>query len=113
VTQAANSSTAATGSTQAGFGQDLASLIQAVQSGNLGGAQQDLTQLQSDMKSLGGGGHHHHHHGGASSATASNTNSSSTGSTTGTTGTNTSNSASAYASMMNLQATSSAMSTLA
>src|SRR5450631_4461481 len=80
------------------FSQDLANLIQAVQSGNLTSAQQGVTQLQSDMQSQGAGHHHHHHHAAAapaSTSTASPTATSSTGSPT---------SASAYASVMNFQA---------
>ena len=42
---------------------DFAALIQAIKSGDITGAQNDLTTLQNDMKAQGasGAGHHHHH----------------------------------------------------
>lgn len=100
--------TSAAGATPSSFGQELTSLIQAVQSGDLAGAQQDLTQLLSDAKSQ-VAGHHHHHDADGSPVSGSATNSS-IGSGTSTAA---SSSASAYASMMNMQATSPATSTLA
>lgn len=53
---------------------DIDSLFQAVQSGNITGAQSALAQLQSDASSQtsgahAGGRHHHHHHGGGGSST--------------------------------------------
>ena len=96
--------TAATGSTQSSLGQDLASLIQAVQSGNLSGAQQDLTQLQSDATSQVSGHHHHHHHGGGdvANATASNASTANSSNAAGSS-TSTSTSASAYAAVSSAQ----------
>jgi hypothetical protein len=67
-TSASNQSTA--GPVQS----DLNSLNQALQSGDISGAQKLLTQLQQDLQASGqnyGGHHHHHHHGGFSGANAS------------------------------------------
>jgi hypothetical protein len=90
-------STAPAGTIKSALGQDMASLIQAVQSGNLSGAQQELTQLQSDASTLGGGHHHHHHHAAPVGRTT-------TASTASTGNTSAPASASAYASVMNFQA---------
>jgi hypothetical protein len=66
--QAVGGATAA-GPMQSRFSPNLASLIQAVQSGDLAGAQEeDVTQLQSDMKSQ-AGGHHRRHHAEAAAST--------------------------------------------
>jgi hypothetical protein len=61
---------------------DLSALGQAIQSGNLTGAQNDFTQLTQDMQKIGGGHHHHHHKISASSENI--TTASATGSTTST-----------------------------
>lgn len=101
---------AASGSAQSGFGQELAALIQAVQSGNLTGAQQDLTQLLSDVSNS-AGAHRHHRDGGQATSASSGTSgidSDGIGSRSAA-----SASASAYASMMNPQVSSTAMSTSA
>ncbi|MFI5016134.1 MAG: hypothetical protein ACHQAY_27690 [Hyphomicrobiales bacterium] len=57
------SQSAATGNadpSQPSFLNDLASLIQAVQSGDAVGAQKAVTALQNDAKTGATGGHHHH-----------------------------------------------------
>ena len=41
---------------------DLSALGQAIQSGDLTGAQNDFSKLMRDMQSIGGGHHHHHHY---------------------------------------------------
>jgi hypothetical protein len=103
-TSGAGASTSATGTAQTSLGQDLAALIQAVQSGSLSSAQQDLTQLQSDAKSQ-ISGHHHHHHGGAGASDAVAGTSATGASSSGNTGA----SASAYAAMTGVQAPTSSM----
>ena len=109
-TAAITATTVTTGASGASssLGQDLTALIQAVQSGNLSGAQQDLTQLETDAQNqLGQFGqvahHHHHHHGDA--------NPSVTGAG-GTTNIN-SSSVSAYASITTVQMSGSSLSTTA
>lgn len=102
--------TGTTGTTSSSLSQELAALIQAVQSGNLSGAQQDLSQLQSSLPVLTGG--HHHHHAINTTAPLNDSSNTGTGTSTGN-GSSASSSASAYASMMNMQATSPAMSTMA
>jgi hypothetical protein len=57
-------------------GQDLASLTQAVQSGDIGTAQKALAQLQGDAKAHGHG--HHHHHADADASSSATTPTSST-----------------------------------
>jgi hypothetical protein len=108
--------TSPTGGAQSSFIQELTALIKAVQAGDQTAAQQDLTQLQSTLQTQGSEGHHHHHRGGVDSATANvgnNTGSNSAGGTGASGGPISTTSASAYASMMDMQATSSAMSAFA
>lgn len=50
----------------------FASLGQALQSGDLSGAQQAFSQLQNDAQQARGGHHHHHHGTGSSSSSDSN-----------------------------------------
>lgn len=97
---------------QTSLGQDLAALIQDIQAGNIKGAQQDLSQLQSGLPGLGGGMNHHHHaivnSPGLGDANAGN------GASSNSSGSNGSNSAaSAYASMMAMQTTSAGMTAFA
>jgi hypothetical protein len=66
---------------QSAFMSDLQSLISAVQSGDMNGAQTAATALQKDMQAS-GVGHHHHHGGGGETSAASSTNSSSAASDT-------------------------------
>jgi len=63
-TSATPSATAGvTGMTSSNFLQnDLNSLAQALQAGNLTDAQNDLTKLQTDMQAQAKGHQHHHHH---------------------------------------------------
>ncbi len=50
------------GTSNTPIGQDLGALGQALQSGDISSAQQQLTKLQTDFQALRSGGHHHHHH---------------------------------------------------
>jgi hypothetical protein len=56
------SSASGSGSSSSSITNDLSALGQAIQSGNLTGAQNDFSKLMQDMQSIGGGHHHHHHH---------------------------------------------------
>lgn len=64
----ASSATSSSGSTSSNpIAQEFQELSQALQSGNLTGAQQDYSQLQQDFQSQSSSGeHHHHHHSGGS-----------------------------------------------
>jgi hypothetical protein len=81
-TTATSSVSSSSNGTSSTITNDLSALGQAIQSGNLTGAQNDFTKLTQDMQSIGGGHHHHHHKTSASSQNA--TTASATGSTTGT-----------------------------
>jgi hypothetical protein len=109
----ASAATPATGSTQSSFVQELTSLIQAVQAGDQATAQQDLTQLQSTLQTQ-GSEHRRHHRSDATNAAASDANitSSHNAISSSSNGGGAIN-ASAYASMADMQATSSAMSAFA
>jgi CubicO group peptidase (beta-lactamase class C family) len=79
----ATSSAASSSSSTSSITNDLSTLGQAIQSGDLTGAQNDFSKLTQDMQSIGGGHHHHHHHktsAGSQDATLA----SATGSTAGT-----------------------------
>jgi hypothetical protein len=78
--------TGQSGSGQNQFGTDLSAVGQALQNGDLSGAQQAFATLQQDMQSVQGQHHyHHHHHHGSSStqSTSSATSNSSSQSTNG------------------------------
>jgi hypothetical protein len=62
---------------------DLSTLGQAIQSGNLTSAQNDFSKLMQDMQAIGGGHHHHHHHK-MSASTKDTTTAAATGASTGT-----------------------------
>jgi hypothetical protein len=62
---------------------DLSTLGQAIQSGNLTSAQNDFSKLMQDMQAIGGGHHHHHHHK-MSASTQDTTTAAATGASTGT-----------------------------
>ena len=80
---AATSSTSGSINGTSSITSDLSALGQAIQSGDLTGAQNDFSKLTQDMQTIGGGHHHHHHHktsAGSQDAILA----SATGSTTGT-----------------------------
>jgi hypothetical protein len=64
---AAISSAAGSSNGASSITNDLSMLGQAIQSGDLTGAQNDFSKLMQDMQSIGGGHHHHHHKASASS----------------------------------------------
>jgi len=55
-------SSSSTGSDASPITTDLNVLGQALQSGDLSGAQSDFQKLTQDLQSIGAGHHHHHHH---------------------------------------------------
>lgn len=59
---AATSSAASSSNGTNSITNDLGALGQAIQSGDLAGAQNDFSKLMQDIKLIGGGHHHHHHH---------------------------------------------------
>lgn len=52
--------TSATSNATSSITSDLSVLGQALQSGDLAGAQKDFSKLMQDMQAIGGGHHHHH-----------------------------------------------------
>lgn len=79
----ATSSAASSSNGTSSITSDLSTLGQAIQSGDLTGAQNDFSKLMQDMQAIGGGHHHHHHHK-ASASSQDATIASATGSTTDT-----------------------------
>jgi hypothetical protein len=67
---AATSSAAGSSNSTNSITNDLSTLGQAIQSGDLTGAQNDFSKLMQDIKLIGGGHHHHHHKASANSQDA-------------------------------------------
>jgi hypothetical protein len=82
-TTSANATSSANGTSS--IGSDFSALGQALQSGDLAGAQKAFAQLQQDMQTA-RTGHHHHHHSQASNASAATQDSSATTSSSSTSG---------------------------